>query len=110
MSAQNEKSKKGSNVETPLTPEELNTHFSSIAYNLTSGFPDSIHRLPPYEGRKMSDFPKFTPHDVVRYIGSIPEKKATGKDGISVVMLKKTLPLTLNVLTDMLSRLLREGV
>ena len=31
--------------------------------------------------------------------------KATGKDGISVAMLKKTLPFTLNVLTDMLNRL-----
>ena len=84
-------------METPLTPEELNTHFSSIAHNLTSGFPDLIHRLPPYESRKMSDseFPKFIPHDVVRNLSSIPDKEATGKDGISVAMLKKTLPFTL---------------
>ena len=96
----NVKSKKGSSLETPLTAEELNNHFSSIADNLTRGFPDSIQRLPPYEGRQMSEFPKFTPHDVIRYLSSIPDKKATGKDGISVAMLKKTLPFTLNVLTE----------
>ena len=106
----NVKSKKGSSLETPLTAEELNNHFSSIADNLTRGFPDSIQRLPPYEGRQMSEFPKFTPHDVIRYLSSIPDKKATGKDGISVAMLKKTLPFTLNVLTDILNRLLCDGV
>ena len=58
----------------------------------------------------MSQFPKFTTHYVIRYRSSIPDKKATGKDGISVAMLKKTLPLTLNVLTDMLDRLLCDGI
>ena len=77
---------------------------------MTRGIPESIHRLPPYEGRQMSQFPKFTTHDVIRYLSSIPDKKATGKDDISVAMLKKTLPLTLNVLTDMLNRLLCDGV
>ena len=47
---------------------------------------------------------------VIRYLSSIPDKKVTGKDGISVAMLKKTLPFTLNVLTDMLNRLLCDGV
>ena len=38
----NVNSKKGTSLETSLTPEELSNHFSSIAHNLTKGFPDSI--------------------------------------------------------------------
>ena len=58
----------------------------------------------------MSEFPKFTTHDVVRYPSYIPDKKAAGKDGFSATMLKKTLPFTLNVLTDMVNRLLCDRV
>ena len=34
-------------------------------------------------------------NDVVGYPRSIPDKKATGKDGIFVAMLRKTLPFKL---------------
>ena len=106
--------KRDSHIETTLTPESLNSHFASIGNKLFRGssgqYDRSCFSMPNKNVKTFISFPKFTPDKVIRYLSSVPDRKSAGTDGISVTMLKRTLPYILNIITDMFNRLLSDGV
>ena len=99
------------NVETNLSADDLNQHFTSIAAKLTSKYKcvkqQSVKPLPM---PTLCNFPRFTPFDIAKYLNSVPNSKACGLDSISVRMLKQTIPFISSILTDMFNRILVDGV
>ena len=53
--------------------------------------------MPHKNAKTFIPSPKFTPDKVIRYLSSVHDRKSTGTDGISVTMLKRTLPYILNI-------------
>ena len=112
--------KKSSSSSSTLTSKDLNNHFSTIADILGHGFRKENHSkntpeirdniLPTNSQEKfLSNFKRFTPASICLYLKSFSDKKSTGPDGISVMMLKKTLPFVVNILTDIFNQILIEG-
>ena len=88
-----------------ITADVMNEHFSTVASKLCSkfvrdGFPSQVS----YDCLKV-----LLQHQICFYLEEISSNKSTGPGGISVQMLKKTLPDIVNILTDMFKRILSEG-
>jgi hypothetical protein len=102
-------------INSSLTCHELNNHFTTIAEqlitttNVTSHSSDSFVPVQNLKSSVMTDIPFFTPFIVINYLRQIPTSKAVGTDGISVRMLKGTIPYIKDVLTDMFNRILIEA-
>lgn len=111
--ALNLKKTKARSLETNLSANDLNLHFTSIAHKLTSKY-KCVNQTPthvnPFSEDTLKNFPKFSPSDIVAYLNSVPNTKANGLDGISVRMLKQTIPYIISILTDMFNRILVDGV
>ena len=94
-----------------LLPDELNKHFTTIAEKISSKIKTShtFNNIGNSVDDNLRDFPVFTPYICFRILNSIPNKKSTGPDEISVLMLKRTFPHIRHILTDMFNRILIEG-
>ena len=95
-----------------LSPDELNRHFTSIAKSITKDIPDSneYNMIRPVTTQMFSHLTWFTSEICFKYLKNISDNNATGHDGISVQVLKKTWPYICNIVTDMFNRPLIEGV
>ena len=97
-----------------ITADVMNEHFSTVASKLCSkfvkdGFPSQVNSNQYAIKGKLLSFENFTPASICFYLKEISSNKSTGPDGISVQMLKKTLPYIVDILTDMFNRILSEG-
>ena len=97
-----------------LSPDDFNTHFSSIADRITRDISSANNSGSAYSDRpltcmQMENIPPFTPQICSKYLDGISVHKATGPDRISVRMLKMTWPFICPIVTDMFNRLLLDG-
>ena len=97
---------------TKLTPNDFNRHFTSIAKSISKNIPtkDLVQAEErPYTTLRLSHWSPFTPEICHKYLKTISDKKATGQDGISIKVLKRTWPYISNIVCDMFNRILIEN-
>ena len=88
----------------------FNTHFTSIASKLNGNCNAPLLGVFSEVASRIESIPYVTPKLCYEYLNVIPNGKSTGPDGISVKMLKNTFPYIVNIVTDMINRMLIEGV
>ena len=97
-----------------ITADVMNEHFSTVASKLCSKFvrdrfPFQVNSNQYAIKGNLLSFESFTPASICLYLRRISSNKSTGPDGISVQMLKKTLPYIVDFLTGMFNRILSGG-
>ena len=107
--ALNLSSKPNSSVKSDLSSSALNLHFASIACKLTHKLSGSFSKADVLPS-SVDSIPPLTPSLCLKYLNSISDNKSAGPDNVSVKMLKFSFSVVVDIITDMINRMLIEGV